>query len=99
MYSQDQVIRIRGGHGRSTEGRVLDKVVILAFLINPIDDKNAFVVVEPWFHNKVDCVYHVQKEYLGLRHKILQLTKAESLDRMVCIRERDLLNGLGMENT
>ena len=99
MYSQDQVIRIRRGHGRSTEGRVLDKVVILAFLINPIDDNNAFVVVEPWFHNKVECGYHVQKNYLGLRHKILEVTKAESLDKMVCIRERDLLNGLGMENT
>ena len=72
-------------------------------VIRPVFDNflsnNAFVVVEPWFHNKVDCVYHVQKNYLGLRHKILQLTKAESLDRMVCIRERDLLNGLGMENT
>lgn len=99
MYSQDQAIRTKDGHGKSTEGRVLDKVVILAFLINPIDDNNAFVVVEPWFHNKVECGYHVQKNYLGLRHKILELTKAESLDKMVCIRERDLLNGLGMENT
>jgi len=99
VYSQDQVIRTKDGHGKSTGGKVLDKVLMLAYLINPIDDNNAFVVVEPWFHNKIECGYHVRNNYLGLRHKILQLTKAESLDKIVCIRERDLLNGLGMENS
>jgi len=99
VYSQDLRRKTRSDRGRSTGGKVLDKVLMLAYLINPIDDHNAFVVVEPYFRNKIECGFHVRNNYLSLRHKILSLTKAESLDRIVCIRERDLLNGLGMENS
>ncbi len=64
--------------------------LIVAFLINPVDDKNAFVITDPYFEDGATCLRHVSDNYLGLYVKIKQLTKAQSIGKIYCVKEDEI---------
>ena len=53
--------------------------LIVAFLINPVDDKNAFVITDPYFEDGATCLRHVSDNYLGLYVKIKMIVTGKQM--------------------
>ena len=66
------------------------KWLIVAFLINPVDDQNAFVITEPHFESGAACLNNVSDNYLGLYVRIKELTKAQSISKIYCVKEDEI---------
>ena len=74
------------------------KWLIVAFLINPVDDQNAFVITEPHFESGAACLTNVSDNYLGLYVRIKELTGAESIGKIYCVEEDEIDKIRGITN-
>ena len=66
----------------------LPAFMIVAFLLNPIDDYDAFVVSVPGFDTLAECVDHAEKSAYAIGHYVLQQTGAEAIKGMYCLPKK-----------
>ena len=63
----------------------LPAFMIVAFLLNPVDDFDAYVVSDPGFDTLAECVDHAEKNGYAIGYQVIQKTGAESIRAMYCL--------------
>ena len=76
--------RLNVDAGRNIEGKVV-KWIIVAFLLNPVDEFEAFLLEKPHFNSQQECVDHVQEYGYGLYAYVLGQTNAEGVKNFWCV--------------
>lgn len=64
------------------------KWLIVAFLLNPVDEFEAFMLELPKFDSQQECVDHVQEYGYGLYAYVINQTKAEGVRNFWCVDEK-----------
>ena len=61
------------------------KWLIVAFLVNPVDEFEAFMLERPQFESQQECVDHVQEYGHGIYAYVINQTKAEGVRNFWCV--------------
>jgi len=73
----------------------LPAFMIVAFLLNPVDDYDAYVVNQPGFDTLAECVDHAEKNGYIIGHYVLKQTKAEAIKDVFCLPRDVVLQYFG----
>lgn len=64
------------------------KWLIVAFLLNPVDEFEAYMIQDPSFKSQQECVDHVQEYGYGIYAYVVSQTKAEGVKNFWCVEEQ-----------